>query len=148
MNNKNSPSVAGCIVCEPFIDLTMSHSSWQGNQDKCVLPYVPCAEPGSISRVYFGPTDGVAADILSVLRLPLLSPLFADVTVFPPMQIQVGEDDVLHDEAKAFAARIPTAELIVYPGINHYTLLRGRAQLDLYYGNMRKFSNKVFGSDN
>ncbi|KAJ2579009.1 hypothetical protein GGH95_003329 [Coemansia sp. RSA 1836] len=146
-------SVAGCVICEPCLDLTMSHASWQSNQDVCVLPYVPSTDPGSFSRIYLGPIndddDDVEgnADIAEVLRRPLISPMFADVTVLPPMQIQVGEDDVLRDETKAFAARIPTAELITYAGINHYTLFRGRTQLDRLYGNARKFADKVFGGN-
>ncbi|KAJ2333754.1 hypothetical protein GGI00_002171, partial [Coemansia sp. RSA 2681] len=79
-------SVAGCVIFEPCLDLTMSHASWQSNQDVCVLPYVPSTDPGSLSRIYLGPIDddddGVEgnADVAEVLRRPLISPMFADVT--------------------------------------------------------------------
>ncbi|KAJ2742981.1 hypothetical protein GGI20_004087 [Coemansia sp. BCRC 34301] len=134
--------IAGCVVVAPCIDLTMSHGSWQQNQPSCVLPYVPFTDPGSIPRVYLGPN--IDEDIADLLRRPLLSPLFADTACLPPIQVQVGENDVLYDEAKAFAARVPTAELITYPGINHYTLLRGRTQLDRFYGDLRRFADRVF----
>ncbi|KAJ2488495.1 hypothetical protein IWW37_004766 [Coemansia sp. RSA 2050] len=138
--NGRSREIAGCAVVEPCLDLTMSLGSWQRNQEVCILPYVPPTHPGSMSRVYLGPVDDM--DAVELLRRPLLSPLFADVDGLPPMQIQVGRDDVLHDECVAFAERIPAAELITYPGINHYTMFRGRTQLDRFYSSLRKFVNK------
>ncbi|KAJ2861040.1 hypothetical protein GGH94_005149 [Coemansia aciculifera] len=138
-----SQSIAGCVIVEPCLDLTMSHDSWQRNQDVCVLPYVPPTHPGSMSRVYLGPIDDDTIDAVKLLRRPMLSPMFADVAVLPPLQIQVGRDDVLYDECVAFAKRIPTAELITYAGINHYTMFRGRTQLDRFYSNLRKFADKV-----
>ncbi|KAJ2411998.1 hypothetical protein GGI10_003949 [Coemansia sp. RSA 2530] len=136
-----SIGVAGCVVVEPCLDLTLSLDSWQRNQEVCVLPYVSPTHPGSISRMYLGPVDGM--DAVELLGRPLLSPLFADVGGLPPMQIQVGMDDVLYDECVAFAKRIPTAEFITYPGINHYTMFRGRTQLGRFYGNLLNFVTRV-----
>ncbi|KAJ2019275.1 hypothetical protein GGI13_001708 [Coemansia sp. RSA 455] len=138
-----SQSIAGCVLAEPVLDQTMSHDSWQRNQDVCVLPYVSPTHPWSMPRFYLGPIDDDNIDPIELLRRPMLSPISADVALLPPMHIQVGEDDVLYDESVAFAKRIPTAELITYAGANHYTMLRGRTQLDHYYSNVRKFIDKV-----
>ncbi|KAJ2846276.1 hypothetical protein IWW36_004425 [Coemansia brasiliensis] len=79
-----------------------------------------------------------------MLQHPLLSPLFADPRQFPPVQIHVGESDVLADDAADYAAQAhacspKSAELLTYPGMNHYTILRGKTQLDKMYSSMRRF---------
>ncbi|KAJ2840787.1 hypothetical protein FBU31_000130 [Coemansia sp. 'formosensis'] len=137
-----SQRIAGCVIAEPFLDLTMSHDSWQRNKHVCAIPYVPPTSPWSMSRFYLGPVDN-SFDPVEILRRPMLSPISADVSVLPPLQIQVGCDDVMHDSCVEFAARVPSAELITYEGINHYTMFRGRTQLDRYYGNLRRFADKV-----
>ncbi|KAJ2840841.1 hypothetical protein FBU31_000068 [Coemansia sp. 'formosensis'] len=137
-----SQRIAGCVIAEPCLDLTMSHDSWQRNQHVCILPYVPTTSPWSLPRFYLGPVDD-GVDAVEILRRPMLSPISADVSVLPPLQIQIGCDDSLYDESVAFAKRIPSAELITYEGINHYTMFRGRTQLDRYYGNLRRFADKV-----
>ncbi|KAJ1860544.1 hypothetical protein LPJ78_005786 [Coemansia sp. RSA 989] len=95
-------------------------------------------------RMYFGPGD----DMFQMLKHPLLSPLFADPRQFPPVQIHVGEDDVLADDAAEYAAQARAraracgpqpAELLTYPGKNHYTVSRGKTQLDKIYSSMRRF---------
>ncbi|KAJ2621925.1 hypothetical protein H4R22_005215, partial [Coemansia sp. RSA 1290] len=65
---------------------------------------------------------------------------------FPPVQIHVGEDDVLADDAAEYAAQARAracgpqpAELLTYRGKNHYTVLRGKTQLDKIYSSMRRF---------
>ncbi|KAJ2840839.1 hypothetical protein FBU31_000066 [Coemansia sp. 'formosensis'] len=137
-----SQRIAGCVIAEPCLDLTMSHDSWQRNRGVCILPYVPPTSPWSMSRFYLGPVNE-DVDPIELLRRPMLSPISADVSVLPPLQIQIGCDDVLCDESVAFAKRIPSAELITYEGINHYTMFRGHTQLDRYYGNLRRFADKV-----
>ncbi|KAJ1664096.1 hypothetical protein IW140_004309 [Coemansia sp. RSA 1813] len=142
------PMPAGCVLVSPLLDLTMAQDSWRRNQDHCVLPLVPLAEGHCLSRVYFGPTAAAGTDaFVKQLRHPLLSPLFCDAAGFPPMQVQVGGDEVLLDEAKDFVRRANKsnvlAELVVYPQQNHYTLLRGRSQLDKVYGNTKRFIDSL-----
>lgn len=54
---------------------------------------------------------------------PLASPLFGDLTGFPPTIIQVGDHEILLDDATRFAKRAAeagaTMELEVYPGMWH-----------------------------
>ncbi|WP_395327453.1 alpha/beta hydrolase [Novosphingobium sp. BL-8H] len=50
---------------------------------------------------------------------PLARPLHADLTGLPQAWLCVAECDVLLDENRAMAARLPQAELRVYPGATH-----------------------------
>ncbi|KAJ1801643.1 hypothetical protein LPJ59_000132 [Coemansia sp. RSA 2399] len=140
------PMPAGCVLVSPLLDLTMTQDSWRRNLDHCVLPLIPAAEENSFARVYLGPTASAGDEAFAKqLRNPLVSPLYCDPAGFPPMQIQVGADEVLLDEATELAQRANTAkvpvELVVYPQQNHHTILRGKSQLDKVYGHMKKFTD-------
>ncbi|KAJ2869178.1 hypothetical protein GGI22_000422, partial [Coemansia erecta] len=142
------PMPAGCVLVSPLLDLTMTQGSWRRNLDHCVLPLFPADKDNSLARVYFGPTASADnEEFVKKLRNPLVSPLFCDPAGLPPMQIQVGADEVLLDEATEFAKRASTAqvrvELVVYPQQNHYTILRGKSQLDKVYGNTRRFTDSI-----
>ncbi|KAJ2558883.1 hypothetical protein EV175_000587 [Coemansia sp. RSA 1933] len=135
---------ARCVLVSPLLDLTLSQDSWRRNLDHCVLPMMPLSEDICLPRLYFGPSAKKDVDeFTKQLCHPLLSPLFCDPTGFPPMQIQVGDYEVLLDDAKEFEQRARKAnvpvELIIYPQINHYTILRGKTQLDKVYGNKKRF---------
>ncbi|KAJ2807581.1 hypothetical protein H4R20_001236 [Coemansia guatemalensis] len=140
------PPPAGVVLISPSLDLTLSFDSWKRNQSVCVLHYHPLESPHSMSRVYLGPVEE-NTELAELLGHPLMSPLFGNCANLPPIQIQIGQDDVLIDEATELARRIEEArgpesghvELIAYPGMNHYTVLRGKAQLNKVYGSMRRF---------
>ncbi|KAJ2513264.1 hypothetical protein H4217_006430 [Coemansia sp. RSA 1939] len=143
-----------CVLISPLLDLTVSRSSWKRNHDRCVLPLVPVSQENSLARVYYGPAPAAAGfadddELLRQISHPLVSPLFCDPAGFPPMQIQVGGDEVLLDEATEFAHRVQrengSAELVVYPQQNHYTVLRGKLQLNQVYGNTSRFIDKSLG---
>ncbi|KAJ2156266.1 hypothetical protein GGF46_005301 [Coemansia sp. RSA 552] len=134
-----SEPVKGAVIISPCLDLTLSMDSWRRNQDKCVLHYTPLENPLSMPRVYFGDVDD-----LGVFSHPLLSPLNADHTAWPPLLIQTGTDDAMVDEAVELARRIREVDpegvdLEVYPDCNHYSILRGRSQLDKVYQRVRTF---------
>ncbi|KAJ2368882.1 hypothetical protein H4S01_001337 [Coemansia sp. RSA 2610] len=134
------PMINGAVAIAPSVDLTLAHRSWRGNQDKCVLHYVPPEHPCSMSQMYCG-----AEAHERLQRHPLVSPLLGPLQHLPPVQVHVGGDDALHDEATELAARINeqqgSAELFVYPKRNHYTILRGKTQLDALYANIRQLTD-------
>ncbi|PIA15749.1 alpha/beta-hydrolase [Coemansia reversa NRRL 1564] len=146
----HKPQPAKVVLIAPCLDLTFSSDSWQRNQKVCVLPYHPLESPRSMSRMYLGPVDK-NTEIAKVLSHPLLSPLFADCAELPPIQLHIGQNDVFVDEAIELAKRIEEShgkesrhvELITYPGKNHYTILRGKTQLNKVYDSMRQFIDSL-----
>ena len=48
----------------------------------------------------------------------MLSPLFGSDTL-PPTLIQAGSDDILIDDARRLAKRVPAVELQEFPGLWH-----------------------------
>ncbi|KAJ2213633.1 hypothetical protein EV180_006191 [Coemansia sp. RSA 518] len=135
---QKEPEPSRIVVVAPCVDLTLSMDSWTRNHDKCVLGYIPEENPHSMPRVYYGDVEP-GVDVFAMLRHPLLSPLFGRAHAGPPLQIHSGTCDALADDAVALAQHVPHAELITYPGRNHYTILRGKQQLDAMYAHMRRF---------
>ncbi|KAJ2118618.1 hypothetical protein IW147_006388 [Coemansia sp. RSA 720] len=135
---QQQPEPCRIVVVSPCVDLTLSVDSWTRNRDTCVLGYIPVDNPYSMPRVYYGDVEP-GVDVLAMLRHPLLSPLFGHMHAGPPLQIHSGTCDALADDAAALAQRVPHAELITYPGRNHYTIMRGKQQLDTMYAHMRRF---------
>jgi len=83
----------------------------------------PCFTPEGIhlqAREYLGDADPMQ---------PLASPLYADLRGLPPLLAQVGEDELLLDDARrlvecAHAAGVD-ATLEVWPGLWHIFALQG-----------------------
>jgi monoterpene epsilon-lactone hydrolase len=103
----------GAIVCiSPWLDLTMTGES-----------VTTCARADPLisleaSRWHAGMYAGGRS-----LGAPLLSPVFADLTGFPPLLIQVGEYEILRSDSqrlaeKARGAGVPV-ELQVWDGMFH-----------------------------
>ncbi|KAJ2072871.1 hypothetical protein GGI03_003112 [Coemansia sp. RSA 2337] len=148
------PTVAGCILMSPYLDLTMSSDSWNRNKDKCVLPRVPNTNAHSLPRLYYGPTDMSDVEFEKRLLYPLLSPLFGNIKCLPRIQVHVGEHEVLLDEAVEFVKLVEqvnplqnngltSVELLTYPEKNHYSLFRGKTQIDKVYPPMRRFCDTL-----
>jgi monoterpene epsilon-lactone hydrolase len=89
------PAAAG-LVC-PWVDLTLSHPSIEGNLASDMLSRGPLE---IWSRDYSGGADPAS---------PLISPLNADLAGLPPMLVQVGDAEVLRDEGVAFASKAEKA---------------------------------------
>lgn len=107
---QDQPTALICI--SPWVDLTCSGRSMttRAGRERMLSPAGLAAD----ARLYAGGKD---------LGSPLVSPLFADLNGLPPMLIQVGEDEVLLDDATrlANAARAAgvTVNLQVWPHLWH-----------------------------
>lgn len=82
----------GAILFSPWVDLTLSCKSWDTNAAYDIIP-----TPGPTAHLhpvimYLG--DGLEQYITH----PYASPLFGKFDGLPPMLIQCGEAEVLHDE--------------------------------------------------
>ncbi len=85
----------GVILLSPYLDLTHSGASVaaRGPRD----PFVDTATMPATAATYLGDAD--PAD-------PRASPLFGDLTAFPPTLVQVGSEEALFDDAARFADRL------------------------------------------
>jgi acetyl esterase/lipase len=89
-------------LASPWTDLTMSGASLATKDAIDPLIHEPYLE--ELAAAYAGAHDR---------RDPLISPLFADLTGFPPVLVQVGSAETLLDDAVRFAAAAGAADVPV-----------------------------------
>jgi acetyl esterase/lipase len=89
-------------LASPWTDLTLSGASLVTKD--AVDPLIHKVYLEGLASAYAGTADR---------RDPLLSPLFADLTGFPPVLIQVGSAETLLDDAGRFAAAAGAADVAV-----------------------------------
>lgn len=83
----------------PWTDLTASDPCYEERAERD--PMLTVEYIRSITRVYAGGRD---------LRMPLLSPLFGDLSGFPPVLIQVGGCEILNSDAVRLRDRLIEAQ--------------------------------------
>src|SRR5262249_15582466 len=93
-----------CVsLISPWTDLTMSGST---------LASKAAADP-LIHKEYLNELAEAYLPLGMERKDPRISPLYADLTNFPPMLIQVGSDETLLDDATRLAARAGAADVAV-----------------------------------
>ena len=112
------PLPAALVCISPWTDLAGTGASMR---TKAGID--PCFTPEDLrlqAREYLGDTDP---------RQPLASPLYADLRGLPPLLAQVGEDELLLDDARRLVERAQAAgvdaTLEVWPGLWHIFALQG-----------------------
>jgi acetyl esterase/lipase len=112
LRDMGSPLPDAAALLSPWTDLTLSGQSWQTRRDRD--PIIGAAVLAQTAAWYLGGHDA---------RDPLASPLFADLTGLPPLFVQVGDDEVLLDDALVLAERAVAAggaaEVRVWPDMVH-----------------------------
>lgn len=89
------PLPAALAIFSPGLDATRSGESMRTKED--VDPFFTRESVGRTGAMYLAGADA---------HQPLLSPaLYADLTGFPPVLIQVGTDEILLDDSTRFATR-------------------------------------------
>jgi len=106
-------AMPACLVLlSPFVDLSLTAPS--------------CTERAPLDP--FLTRDGLAADVQRYLgdadrRMPLASPLFADLAGLPPTLVQAGTDEILFDDFERIAAALTEAGVSTtfepWPGMVH-----------------------------
>jgi epsilon-lactone hydrolase len=96
--DRRLPMPACVAMISPFADLTFSGSSIEQRRD--IDPYVTRALLESMAADYLGDSD--PAD-------PRCSAVFADLKGLPPLLIQVGDKEILYDDATRIRDRALTA---------------------------------------
>ncbi|MBC2734743.1 MAG: alpha/beta hydrolase [Desulfobacteraceae bacterium] len=94
LKQNHLPLPGACVLFSPWVDLTLSGHSWHRNFDRDVL--VKKNDAKRMAAFYLNGKDPF--DHLS-------SPIYADLSMLPPLLIQVGSDEVLHDDAVSLHVR-------------------------------------------
>lgn len=117
------PTPERLLLFFPWLDATVSDPSQPALAEKDPLLTIPALREAG--RMWAGadhPAD------------PRASPLFGDQSDLPPVLVQVGTHDLLLADARRFADRCPTAQVVEYPGMFHGWVVapvpEGRAALD------------------
>ena len=114
--------LVGVVALSPVTDLTLGSVSWRTKAD--ADPYFTRPQVQSLVNGYLAghdPTD------------PAASPLYGALITLPPLQIHVGSEEVLLNDAEDFARRADAAgsevQLHVWEGMPH-GFLSGVGQFD------------------
>jgi monoterpene epsilon-lactone hydrolase len=99
--DRGLPLPAAALLMSPYVDLTLSGTT---ESRSAVDPLLSRALLADRVPDYTSGQDAA---------LPLISPLFADLSGLPHLIIQAGTDEVLLDDALRLAARAATADVAV-----------------------------------
>lgn len=114
---ENKPMPAGVVAISPWADLTLAGGSYQNNvrRDPSL-----CRE----SLAYYALMYAAGRE-----TEPLVSPVFGDLSGFPPVLMTAGSEEILLDDARTLHAHLEAAgvpaELIVEKGLWHVYPLYG-----------------------
>jgi epsilon-lactone hydrolase len=115
--SQGGPRVDGALLFSPWVDMTITAASFKENAETDQL--FPEASAQTASDTYMQGFD---------LKHPLASPLFADLTGFPPAFINVGNGEALRDDSLSFHAKLQAAgvrsELLGIDGMEHVAPVR------------------------
>jgi monoterpene epsilon-lactone hydrolase len=104
---------AGCVLLSPWTDLTLSGDSMKTK--KHVDPMVQPHLVEIFAKRYIGTENDV--------KNPLISPLYADFKGFPPIYIQVGDNETLLDDSTRLARKLNDSgikvDIDIYPKMMH-----------------------------
>ncbi len=93
LKEKNIPLPCGIVAISPWTDLTSSGHSYEKNKN---------ADPSMTKeRLNF-----FAENYTDDRKNPLVSPLFGDLSAFPPSLIFSGRDEIMLDDARMLADRL------------------------------------------
>lgn len=111
------PRIDGALLFSPWVDMTITAASFKENAASDML--FPEASAQMASDTYMQGFD---------LRHPLASPLFADISGFPPAFINVGNGESLRDDSLSFHEKLSEAglrsELLGVDGMEHVAPVR------------------------
>ncbi|MEX0682854.1 MAG: alpha/beta hydrolase [Dehalococcoidia bacterium] len=98
LRDEGLPLPAAAVALSPATDMEATGDSVKTRRD-----VEPMLDPDGIEKVREAYCPG------QDVRNPYLSPLYADLAGLPPMLIQVGDHEILLDDAKRFAERATAA---------------------------------------
>ncbi len=112
LKNQHRMLPAGLVLMSPWTDLTSSGKSFETRAD--VDPILNAEYIERMKQAYVRQQDP---------EDPLISPLWGDHTDFPPVYIQVGENEILYSDARRLYDRMQEEHVAVkftqFPGMWH-----------------------------
>lgn len=112
LRDRGMPLPAAAVLFSPFVDLAATGESARTNSARCAM--FDGESFGRAAQYYLGDRDR---------RLPLASPLYAELHGLPPLLIHVGADETLLDDSRRLAERAQRAgvqtQLKIWPGVPH-----------------------------
>jgi acetyl esterase/lipase len=110
LRDSNDLLPAAVVCISPMTDLTGSGETFYSQKDALLTPRFAL----TMASLYYGDHDP---------QSPLISPLFGDLSGFPRLLIQVGEDEILLSDSIRLADKATMAgvnmKLTVWPGMWH-----------------------------
>jgi epsilon-lactone hydrolase len=112
LRDEGCPLPGAAVALSPWTDLALTGASLRRNG--AADPMLRSDYPPLFVNEYLAGADP---------RTPYVSPLYGDLTGLPPTLIQVGSDEVLHDDSARMADRMRAAgsvvELEIWPRMPH-----------------------------
>ncbi|KAI9502152.1 hypothetical protein GGI25_003391 [Coemansia spiralis] len=128
LRHTGAPPVCGLVLLCPWADLVVRRPSVSYNTDYDLLFAHPLSSPLDHTRMYYAPGHRLSPEMLKELVHPLVSPINADFSNFPPTLIHAGDKEVLLDEISQLYKNILSANPSTthsrytyecYPGMIH-----------------------------
>ena len=111
LKERGLPLPAAAAALSPWTDLTLSGDSHRSQAEACLSP-PGCAQAASAAYAGSHPTD-----------LPLISPLWGDLSGLPSLFLSVGSAEILRDDTLRFADKAraagTTVQVLVGEGLFH-----------------------------
>lgn len=111
--HRDGIAIAGLALLSAWLDLTVSAPAYFANRASDPLFSAESARSAAALYLQGHPADD-----------PLASPLFGPVDHFPPVYVDVGDGEVLLDDACRLHARLDGATLNVIAGMEHVAATR------------------------
>ncbi|KAI7833537.1 Alpha/Beta hydrolase protein [Kickxella alabastrina] len=154
LRDMHLPRPAGVVLISPWVDSTCSGASWDTKMSLDYLPSFPLEDPFHPTRMFYAAGRRFSQEMLEELRCPLVSPIFGDLSDMPPMLIQMGRNELLHDDISEFAEKTKLhAENIVrleaYDNMPHaFVLLDFTDAAQQAFASVNNFAREVFDGEN
>jgi epsilon-lactone hydrolase len=111
-HDEGLPLPAAAVALSPWVDLALESPSMARNA--AADPMLNAANTPKLVKSYLNGADP---------RAPYASPLYGDLSGLPPTLIQVGSDEILHDDAVRMAEKLRASgcqvELEIWPRMPH-----------------------------
>jgi acetyl esterase/lipase len=112
LRDRQAPRPAGAVLLSPWTDLAGSGESIRENDGRCAM-FRP--ENMSVFAACYAPA--------AAWKDPDVSPLYGRLHDLPPLHVQVGQDELLRDDAVRMHRGVQAAggvsELVTYDGVFH-----------------------------
>lgn len=137
------PMPSALVTLSAWTDLTQSQKSYEKNRDND--PSMTKESLDFFAKCYCPSLED------EVVKNPLISPLYGDLSGFPPCLLLVGEDEIMLDDSVAMYNRLlelgVESELITTPEMWHAYLLYGLKENDGDFEKIRRFVIPHFNKD-